>query len=159
MNQHISKNVGQIVHFSLGEFSYGLPLNTVIRVLPAVEFKPLPKAPEIVMGIINIRGAVIPFVDLRKRFHLPQKDFDPDDRIILAKGSERTYALWVDEVSGVLEVNTEDWANADKVIPFSSDLLGVAKLENDMILIYNLDRFLSVEESTTLDQAMKGKKH
>ncbi|HUU30038.1 MAG TPA: chemotaxis protein CheW [archaeon] len=152
------RNSNQILVFFLEEQGYALYLHAVERVVHAVEVMPLPKAPDIVLGIINMRGQVIPVLNIRKRFDLPERKIDPDDRFIIAHTKKRTVALVVDMVNGIIQPAKEKLVPAEKVTPGMELIDGVIKLEDGMILIHDLERFLSLEEETMLDKAVKGKK-
>ena len=145
----------QLVAFSLDEQRYALALATVERVVRAVEITPLPKAPEIVSGVINIQGRVVPVINVRKRFRLRERDVAPSDQIIVARTSTRTVALMVDAANGVVECPAERFVSAASVVPRMEYVTGVAKLDDGLILIHDLESFLSLEEARSLDDAME----
>jgi purine-binding chemotaxis protein CheW len=140
-----------IVLFTLDEPRYALPLSAVERVVRAVEITPLPKAPEIVLGAIDAQGRVIPVVDVRKRFRLPTREMDMDDRFIIARTS-----LAVDSVIGIRTLADGEVVSAEQALPFAEYLRGVAKMEDGIVLIYDLDQFLSLDEEHMLDAALSG---
>ena len=144
----------QLAAFMLDEQRYGLRLSVVERVVRAVEVISLPSAPDIVMGVINLGGQVVPVVNIRRRFHLPEKELSLDDRIIIAKTARRTVALLVDSASSLVEVSASDVIHASSILPRIDYIDGVATLEDGMILIHDLDKFLSLEEERALDAAM-----
>ena len=146
-----------IVVFILDEQRYALHLSAVERVIRAVEVTSLPKAPEIVLGIVNVEGCVIPVVNIRKRFRLPEREINPSDQFVIAHTSRRAVALMVDVVSGVVECSEQEVTAAEKIVPGMQYIEGVIKLEDGMILIHNLDKFLSIEEEKTLNTAMRQK--
>ncbi len=148
----------QIVVFTLDELLYALPMEAVEKVIHAVEITHLPGAPEIVQGIINVHGRIIPVIDIRKRFGLQTKEIDPDDRIILADTGKRQVALPADSVTGMRDLLPRQHEQAAKILPFAGHLKGVAKTDDGLILIYNLDKFLSLDEEQKLELAMKSKK-
>ena len=144
----------QIVMFALDEPRYALPLSTVNRVVRVVEIMPLPKAPEIVLGVVNVQGHIVPVMDVRKRFHLQKRALDTDDRLIIAQTSTRTVALLVDSVVGVHTLAENEFAGSEQALPFAEYLHGVAKTEEGIVLIYDLEQFLSLDEERTLDAAL-----
>lgn len=144
----------QLVVFTLDGQRYGLSLSHVERVVRAVEILPLPAAPEIVLGIINLGGQVVPVVNTRKRFQLPEKEIGLDDHIVIAKTTRRTVALLADSASALVEVPMSDVVQASHILPRIDYIDGVAKLDNGMILIHDLDRFLSLKEEQELDAAV-----
>jgi purine-binding chemotaxis protein CheW len=118
----------------------------------------LPKAPEIVLGVINWQGKIVPVVDVRKRFRLPEREMEPDDRFILAHTARRQVALAADAVAGIRELTDQELVSAAQAIPFAEYLGGVAKIDGDLVLIHDLERFLSLDEEQTLDVALAGAK-
>lgn len=143
-----------MIVFNLDEQRYALRLSAVERIVRIVEITPLPNAPEIVLGVVNVRGQVIPVVNMRKRFLLPDREVTLSDHLIIARTAKRTVALVADAVSGVVEYWEEELAATDRILPDLKYVEGVAKREDGLILIHNLDTFLSLEEEKTLEQAM-----
>lgn len=144
----------QMVVFTLDELNYALPLNLVIRVIHAVEIRKLPKAPEIICGIINVAGQIIPVVDVRKRFGLPVREMIPDDELIIADTGTRTVALLIDHVNGVRQISPGQQIQTKETLPYAGYIKGVIKLEEELILIYDLEQFLSLNEEAELEQAL-----
>lgn len=147
---------GLMVSLTLDGQRYALRLAQVDRVIRAVEITPLPQAPEIIAGVINVQGQVIPVVNIRKRFRLPEREIIPSDQIVVAHTSRRPVALIVDGTDGVIEFSEHRVVHAGKILPDMEYVDGVAKLEDGMILIHDLDKFLSLEEEKTLDRALSG---
>lgn len=145
----------QVVVFALEEQRYALYLSAVERVLPAVELTPLPKAPEIVLGVLNLEGQVIPVVNVRRRFRLPDRDIDLRDRLIVAKTRKRPVALVVDSVPGLAALAEEQVTAANTILPGLEYVEGVARLEDGLILIHDLDKFLSLGEEKELTAALR----
>jgi len=144
-----------LVLFALDDQRFALALSSVERVVRVVDVTPLPSAPPIVLGIINVKGDVIPVYDLRRRFQLPEREIDLADQLMIATTSRQTVALLVDLVSGVLEVAEDEIASAEKILPEIEYVHGVVKLPDGLVLIHDLDRFLSPEEERRLDQALQ----
>jgi purine-binding chemotaxis protein CheW len=140
-----------IVMFTLDEPRYALYLSAVERVVRAVEITPLPKAPDIVLGIINFGGRVIPVLDIRKLFRLTAREMKPDDRFIIARTAQRQVAIMVDSVTGVHDLTEAETVNAKHAMPFARYLKGAAKLDGNLVLIHDLDQFLSIDEESVLD--------
>ena len=149
----VMNKLTHLVSLVLDEHRYALPLNQVERVIPSIEITPLPYAPEIIAGVINFLGRIIPIVNIRKRFRLPERDITLDDQIIISKTTARPVALVVDQVIGVIEIPVAAVTNAEKILPGMKYTEGVIKLEDGMILIHDLDGFLSLEEVKKLNQA------
>ncbi len=125
------------------------------RIIRAVEVTPLPKAPDIVLGVINMQGQIIPVLNIRRRFNLPERDIDLSDQFIIARTQCRYVALVVQTVRNVIELSEEEIISTENIIPGLEHIEGLIKLKDDIILIHDLDRFLSLEEEKALDGAMK----
>ncbi len=93
----------RLVVFTLDEQRYALYLPVVERVVNAVEVTPLPKVPDIVLGVINVQGKVIPVVNIRRRFGLPEREIELSYQFIIANTSKQMVVLVADTVSGVIE--------------------------------------------------------
>jgi purine-binding chemotaxis protein CheW len=144
----------QLVVFELEQRRYGLRLAAVERVLHAVDVTPLPQAPQVVRGIIDVEGQIVPVLSLRRRFGLPERPIDVSDHFALARTRQRTVALVVDAVRGVVERPIADVIESDKILPNLEQVEGVIQLDDGMVLIHDLDRFLSLDEERALAQAM-----
>jgi purine-binding chemotaxis protein CheW len=145
----------RLVHFNLDDQKYALFLSAVIRIIRVVEITGLPKAPEIVLGVINMHGLIIPVFDIRKRFRLPQREMQLDDQLIIASTSKRTVALLVDSVSDVIDIPEEKIIAGEKILPGLEYVEGVVKTEDGMILIHDLEQFLSLQEEKALHEALE----
>ncbi len=145
----------QYVVFTLDEQQFALRLSAVERIVRVVEVTPLPGAPEIVLGVINVLGQIIPVFDTRRRFGMPVKEIDLSDHLIIALSRTRRVALLVDALRGVHESAGEDTVASERILPFMDHIEGVVKLEDGLSFIHDLDKFLSIDEEETLDTALK----
>ena len=152
------KQSNRYVVFSLDGQRYALHLSAVERVIRVVEMTSLPKTPDIVLGIVNVEGQIIPVVNIRKRFRLPERELDLSDVLIIAQIPRRTVALVADNVSGVIEGSEQDITEAKEILPRMEYVKGVVKLKDGLVLIHDLDKFLSLEEDKELDTALKKKR-
>ena len=150
------KRDNQYVVFNLDDQRLALRLTGVDRVVQAVAVTPLPEAPETVAGVVNVQGQILPVVDIRRRFGLAERELDPEDQFIVARTSRRAMALWVDEVDEVIEPAQEDVVEAQEIVPGMGHIEGVVRLPDGMILIHDLERFLSMEDEKMLAKAMEG---
>ncbi len=144
----------RLVVFLINEQRYALHLSAAERIVRAVELTALPKAPEIVLGVINMHGQIIPVINIRERFHLPEKEIDPGDQLLIAHTSTRTVALVVDAVLSVMERDSEEVISMQNVVPGTEFVEGAIGLPDGMILIHDLDKFLSMDEEIALNEAM-----
>lgn len=149
------KKTNPIVVFTLDRQRYALDLCVVERVDRIVEITPLPKAPDIVLGVVNVRGDVIPVVNIRKRFRLPEREISLSDQLIIANTSARAMALVVDEVIDVIAVSGAAVIDGDEILPGMDYVEGVLKLSDGMVLIHDLEKFLSFGEAKALEESMQ----
>lgn len=148
-------SLNQLVVFYLDEHRYALKLSTVERIVRVVEVIPLPKAPDIVMGVVNVQGRIIPVLNIRKRFGLPEREIYLSDHLIIAQTSNRSVALLADMVSGVIEYPEQEKATLDTIFPGIEYVEAIIKQEEGMIQIINLDTILSAEVAKSMEDGMK----
>ncbi|MEX2542355.1 MAG: chemotaxis protein CheW [Trueperaceae bacterium] len=141
--------------FRLDDDRYALNASAVLRVTWAVRITRLPVAPEVVLGVIDVAGRVLPVVDTRQRFGLPRRDLLVSDNLIIARTSRRQLVLAVDQVDGVIEYPEEKVQAAPEIVPGTDYVRGVAKLADGLVLIHDLDTFLSLDEEQSLDRALE----
>jgi purine-binding chemotaxis protein CheW len=149
------KRLRKLVTFSLDDRKFALYVSAVQRIIRVVEVTALPKAPEIVVGIINLQGRVIPVFDIRMRFQLPAREVQLNDQLIIASTTKRTVALIVDSVNDVIEIPGERIIAAEQILPELEYVDGVVKMEGGMVLIHDLERFLSPPEEKGLNEALE----
>lgn len=140
--------------FKLDHWHCALPVSIVEKAYRAVAVTPLPETPDIILGIINVHGSLLPVVNIRKRFHLPEKKLMPSDQMIIASTHRRQIALVVDSIVDVIECADAEFVPSDTIVPGLDHVEGVIKTGSGMILVHDLDRFLSLEEEIQLDHAM-----
>lgn len=151
------KNLNHLIVFALDRQRYALPLPVVDRVVRMVAITPLPKAPDIVLGVVNIQGRVIPVIDMRRRFRLPEREIALTDQLVVAHTVRRPVALVADAVQDVITCAEQSLITAENILPQVKYVEGVVKLTDGLILIHDLDKFLSLEEESSLDQALENR--
>lgn len=147
----------QLVVFRLDELRCALPLSVVDRVVRVVDVTPLAGAPGVVRGVINVQGRVVPVFDLRRRFALPERDIRLDDQLVLARTAARDVALLVDGAEGVIQCGEDAATRADRVWPGISPVAGVLKQDDGLVLIHDLEAFLSDDEHRAMEAALAAK--
>jgi purine-binding chemotaxis protein CheW len=143
-----------VLVFEVGGRRYGLPAADVRELLRAVAILPLPQAPPAVEGIINLRGTIVPVLDLRQRFRLPARPLEHTDHFIVAGAGDRTVALRVDRAVDLIQLDAADLEDMRGVVPGVEYVTWVARLPHDLVLIHDLRTFLSRSESLSLDEAL-----
>lgn len=146
--------MGPCVAFSVGPLSLALPLDKVVRTVRAVAASPLPQAPEVVLGVINVQGTIVPLVDLRRRFGLPEQELRLTDQLLIVHGATRVLAMVVDAVDGVTACDEHDFHAVESIVPGTRHVKGIVKRADGVVLVQDLDAFLSLEEERALDAAM-----
>lgn len=159
MDAALKNPVLRLVVFAIEGQRYALPLETVERVLPMVAVVPLPKAPPVALGVINLHGTAIPVLDIRRRFGLPPRDWGLRAHLLVARTSRRTQALPIDEALGVREVAAEAVTSPEAVLPGIGHVAGIVALSDGLLFIHDLDRFLSLEEERGLSEALEEAEH
>lgn len=149
------KKLDHLIVFSLDRQRYALPLHAVDRVVRMVAITPLPKAPDIVLGVVNIQGRVIPVINMRRRFSLPERAIALTDQLVVAHTALRPVALVADAVLDVIASPAQSLIAAEDVLPNIEYVEGVLKLADGLILIHDLDKFLSLEEENFLAHALE----
>jgi purine-binding chemotaxis protein CheW len=146
--------IQQLVVFTMDGQRYAVPLSVVDRVVRMVEITPVPRIPQIVLGVINAQGRIIPVVDIRKRFCLPARAPHLSDQLLIARTSKRAVALVVDAVSEVMTLSSQEVVLGETILAHWDYVTRVVKRPDGLILIHDLDRFLSLEEEQGLHHAL-----
>lgn len=149
-----SADAVDLVVFQLGELRLAVRLEAVDHVLRAVEITPLPAAPPSIMGIIDVHGSIVPVFNVRARFLQQDRGIDPADCFVLAHTTRRNVALVADGVLGVVRRASGDLMIPKGGLPRGEHFEGILRLDDGLVLIYDLERFLSAEEERVLDEAM-----
>lgn len=122
----------RFVAFWLDEQLYGFSIDQVREILQMVEITPIPDAPAHVRGAINVRGTVVPILDLRMLLGLQERPFDASTPIVLVEGGERLVGVGVDDVADVLQVSAEQCDAASGEYPMMAQ---VCRLDERMLLV------------------------
>ena len=143
----------QLVSFNIGQEEFGLSIQSIQEINRMVEITRVPNSPEFVSGVINLRGKVIPIINLRKRFGFPPKESDRNTRIIVVELGEMVVGFIVDAVSEVLRIPKNITEPPPSIIAGigSEYITSVAKLENRLLILLDLERILLEKEKRQLD--------
>jgi purine-binding chemotaxis protein CheW len=143
-----------VVVFEVGGVRYALPAAQVQEIVRAVTIVPLPKGPPIVEGLVNVRGDVVPVLDVRTRFRLSPKPLAPTDHLILASAGSRLVAIRADCAQTLAHIDAGDVEDPKVAVRDAPYVTGVAKLPDGLVLIHDLRSFLDQAETAALDDAM-----
>ncbi len=151
----VHEETRQLVVFRLGDEEFGVDILQV-REIERVEHgvTRVPKSPAFVEGVINLRGDIIPIVDLRKRFGLVVRSIGHESRVIIVEVNGNMIGMMVDAVVEVLRVNASTVENAPSITKGVDAffLSGVAKIGERLIILLDLERALSAEEASMLNE-------
>lgn len=154
-----------LLGFTVGDQLYGLPVSNVTRIIEMVTITPLPGIPEVIEGIINWHGKIVPVMDLRRRFNLPSCSYGLHTPIVLVDliGQDYILGLIVDTMEDVRDVSVDDLELAESIAPpeltsqitaRATYLAGVATVDRCFILVLNVQGLLSPLVQNQLSQAL-----
>jgi purine-binding chemotaxis protein CheW len=143
-----------LVLFRVGEQEFAVGVAAVERVVRAVEVAPLPEAPPGVRGVINLHGRIVPVFELWSRLGQPARAVRASDFLIVAHTRWRTVALLVDAVVTVIPRIEAQVTPAAEILPGLESVSGVMKLEDGLVLVHDLDQFLSIHDHAALERAL-----
>ncbi len=146
----------QLVVFNLAEEHYGVDITAVEGIIKMQPITVVPRAPAFVEGVINLRGSVLPVIDLGKRFGLPAEKETKETRIVVVEVMGTNVGMVVDAVSEVLRVSDEDIEPPSPVVTTvdSAFITGIAKVDERLIILLDLAKVFSTEEQADL-QSLK----
>lgn len=144
----------QLACFRVGAELYALDIMRIKEIIRPQKLTPIPKAPSFIEGVINLRGAVIPVADMRKRFDQPIDAENRKNRIVICALSGKTIGLLVDEVTEVKRFGRKEIAPSPQFIQGAQAdyFLGVARRDDDLIMLIDLEKVLSSEEKIELQK-------
>ena len=147
----------QLVVFDLADEGYGVDISSVREIIRMQDITTVPRTPEFVEGVINLRGKVIPVVDLRKRFGFPESDATKDTRIVVVDIGGQDIGVVVDSVTEVLRIGADAVEPPSSVITTADSeyLLGIAKLDTRLIILLDLEQALSTMELANIKDAFE----
>ena len=142
----------QLVSFNIGTEEFGVDILKVQEINRMVEITKVPQAPHYVEGVINLRGKVIPIVDLRKRFSLELKEHDKNTRIVVVDIGGNIMGLVVDAVSEVLRLPANTIEPPPEIVTGinSEYIKGVAKLDDRLLIFLDLSKVIDVDEMSAI---------
>jgi purine-binding chemotaxis protein CheW len=144
----------QVVGFRIGRETFGLPIATVREIVRVPEITSVPNAPDYIEGVINLRGRIIPVVDLRKRFGEQPGQANKRNRIVVVEMERRSIGLLVHSASEVLKIPPSEIEAPQNVFPEGelSYITGVAKLKGRLVILLDLSRVLARGELRRLEE-------
>ncbi|MFA9391098.1 MAG: chemotaxis protein CheW [Prolixibacteraceae bacterium] len=149
--------LNRYVVFVVDDQQFALDLGRVKQVVNMVELISLPMAPNHVAGTINYHGTFLPVINIRKLFQLTERDVELNDQLIIVQTPKIEMALWVDEVLEMVSALDDQISTTEKVYLEFEAVKGILKLNNKMVLLSDLDQFLSADQIMLLTEAIQMK--
>ena len=145
----------QVVSFKLGSEEYGVDIAQVQEINRMVAVTHVPRAPEFMEGVINLRGQLIPIIDLRARFGMPRAEHTKNTRIVVTEIGTKRVGMVVDSVSEVLRLPVDQIEDAPEMLTGvdTEYIRGVGKVEDRLIILLELGRIISTSERRELESA------
>ncbi|MCH7887135.1 MAG: purine-binding chemotaxis protein CheW [Candidatus Marinimicrobia bacterium] len=145
----------QLVGFQLGNEEYGIDILKVQEINRVTDITKIPQSPDFVEGVINLRGNIIPIIDLRKRFHMPEREHDRQTRIVVGEIDDRTVGFIVDAVSEVIRLPLNTVEPPPPIVSGGKAeyIKGVGKLEDRLLMLLDIDKILTGSEKENLFEA------
>ncbi len=152
-NQHLSGERVQVVSFRLGNEEYGVDISQVQEIIRMVEITHVPRAPRFMEGVINLRGQLIPIIDLRTRFSMARAEHTKSTRIVVTEIGAKKVGIIVDGVSEVVNIPVEQVEAApDMIAGVGTEYIqGVGKVGDRLIILLDLTMVITGEEKVQLD--------
>lgn len=143
----------QLVTFKIGDEEYGINISLVREIIKTIEITPVPKSPHFVSGLINLRGIIVPVIDLRKLFDIDSCGDKDKNRIIVVEVNDRTLGITVDTVSEVRNLNTSDIVSVPPTVSIIDHkyLDGVGKIGEHILILLKLEKILNSENLMVVD--------
>ena len=143
----------QLVSFKVGNEEFGVDILKVQEINKMTVITKVPNSPEFVEGVINLRGRVIPIIDLRKRLGMPEKEHDKNTRIVVVELASKTVGFVVDAVSEVLRISKDITEKPPELVAGvdSEYITSVAKLDDRLLILLDLERVLNKEKIAEVD--------
>lgn len=145
----------QFVSFMLGDEEYGVPIMQVQEIIRFERLTHIPQSAQFVRGVLNLRGRVMPVIDLRQKFGLEEHEEDRHTRIIVIDTGGQNMGMVVDEVSEVIAIDSEKVEPAPELgTKVRTDFIrGMGKLEDRLVILLDIDKVLTAEEMVAVEEA------
>jgi purine-binding chemotaxis protein CheW len=147
------KEERKILVFRVASEELGLDISCVREVLREQEIYTLPKTPDFIEGVINLRGHIVPLIDLRKRLHAKKGDDEPNKRIIICKVNQFILGLTVNSLKEIIALSREEIKPIPEMVSMQMEanvISGIARIGERIIAILDLEQIVTKKEVTEL---------
>lgn len=153
----VSEEIIQLVSFNISDEEFGVDILKVQEINRMSEVTRVPNAPDYVEGVINLRGKVIPIIDLRKRIGMPNKEKDKDTRIVVVELDSKVVGFVVDSVNEVLRINKNITEPPPPMVSGidSEYITAIGKLDDRLLILLDLERILSGVDKKDLEEMLE----
>lgn len=161
-NEIASSHEGKYLTFTLSKEEYGIEILKVREIIGIMEITTVPQTPDYMKGVINLRGKVIPIIDLRLKFSMPETEYTQETCIIVVEvgaysNAPQQVGIIVDNVSEVMDIKGEDIEDAPH---FGQDIdtnfiMGLGKTKKKLVILLDIEKVLTVEELKMVEQIVK----
>ena len=141
--EKIIDDIVQLVGFIIGNEEYAIPILSIQEIIKPIEYTRVPQVPDYILGVFNLRGDVIPLIDLRKKFNLESAKHSDDTRYIVLKGEDNIAGFVIDRLTMAIRIKKTDIGPAPDTINSDDSMIsGVGKQEDKIITILKVDKLL-----------------
>lgn len=144
----------EVLRFDIGALRCAIPLTHVREVVRAVAFTPLPGAPPVIEGVIDVRGEVVPVVNLGSRLGLETTPVRPSQALVLVWTGERLVALRVDRVEWIEPLDEDDVRKVERLTRGPVALAGIGRMSDGLVLLQDPEALLQQAEGEAIDAAL-----
>ncbi len=148
---------GKFLTFVLSNEEYGIEILKVREIIGLMDITTVPQTPDYMKGVINLRGKVIPVIDLRMKFSIQEEEHTQETCVIVVEVNGASIGIIVDSVSEVVDINGEDIENSPRFSQGidTSFIMGLGKVKEKIIILLDIDTVLSSDELDLVDKLAK----
>ena len=144
----VVEEINQFVTFQIGKEIYGIDVVRAKEVLNLTEITHVPNSSSFIKGVIDLRGTIVPLLDMRLKFGIEEKEYDENTAVVIVEFNKKLFGMIVDTVLDVLSMSTEKVENTEHFKNESNgDLVkGIGRVDNNLIIVLDVDEIISSDE-------------
>jgi purine-binding chemotaxis protein CheW len=141
--EKVEDDIAQLVGFIIGNEEYAIPILNIQEIIKPIDYTRVPQVPDYVLGVFNLRGDVIPLIDLRRKFHLQAVNQNEETRYIVLKGEENTAGFVIDRLTEAIRIKKSRISPPPETINSDSGMIyGIGKRDDSMLTILKVEVLL-----------------